>query len=1138
VWNLYGPTETTIWSAVERVAAGPGPVPVGRPIARTQLYVLDERLEPVPPGVAGALYIGGCGLSRGYLGRPGLTAEVFVPDHLGGVAGARLYRTGDLARYRADGRLEVLGRADAQVKVRGFRIELGEVEAALRGCAGVKAAAAAVREPRPGDPRLVGYVVAAEEPPSWPALRAALRDQLPEYMVPGTFVLLDALPLTPNGKVDRRALPTPGESRLEGDGFEAPSSPTARALAGMWAEVLGVERVGASDDFFDRGGHSLLATQLVSRIRRGFGVELPLRTVFEVPKLADLAGRIDDVRRTGADGLDTLSRTPRDGDLPLSFAQQRLWFLNQFEPDNASYNMHAGIRLRGLLDVAALETALGGLAERHEALRTTFDAAQGRARQVVHGHLDVPLSVVDSSGGDRDAQASDVRRRSDEEARRPFDLVRGPLLRAVLLRLSPEDHVLLLTMHHILSDGWSMGILIRDLAELYTAACSGRPAVLPELPVQYADFARWQRERLRGARLESELTYWKRQLAGLPPPLPLPLDRPRPGARSHRGAVRRFTVPDDLSQGVRALGRREGTTLFMTLLAGFQAQLHHYTGRTDVVLGTDVAGRTRPELEDMVGFFVNQLVLRSDLSGDPTFRDLLRRVRETALEAYAHQDLPFDKVVEALNPERDLGQTPLFQVKFVVQNAPLPPLSPAGLALSPLEVDGATAKFDLLLNMAEGERGLIGALEYATDVFDEATADRFVEDFQAVLRWAVADPGRRLGEVHAAMEAEDAARAGRRQRRLRDARAEAFARLGRRSPDGAGTAPMAAGEERRSAIPRRRATVSEDELTRIEPLRPDRRLPLVVRPGVGGLDLATWGTAHRTRLESLLLEHGAVLFRGFGVEDASGFEAVVGALAGAALEYRERSSPRTLVSQGVYTSTEYPASQQIFVHNENSYQHVWPLKIFFFCHTPAGQGGETPLSDVRRVYATIDPEVRERFRERKVLYVRNFGEAEGLGLSWPAVFQTRDRGAVEEYCRRAGIEVEWRGRRLRTRQRREAVARHPRTGDPVWFNHATVFHVSTLEPSVRAALIADLGEEELPSNSYYGDGAPIEPEVLDHLRAAYREATVVFPWEKGDVLMVDNMLAAHGREAYSGPRRILVSMAEPVGQDVLAGAGR
>ncbi|WP_164021357.1 non-ribosomal peptide synthetase, partial [Pyxidicoccus trucidator] len=728
----------------------PASIPIGTPITATQVYLLDPHGQPVPAGVPGELFIGGEGLARGYVRRPDLTAERFLPNPFSPTPGARMYRTGDLARWRHDGVLEFLGRTDFQVKIRGFRIELAEVEAALLAFPGVREAVALAREDVPGDKRLVGYLT-ADASLDLGALRAHLQGRLPEYMVPSALVRLDSFPLTANAKVDRKALPAP-ESRAELRAYVAPRTPTEQALASIWAEVLRVDKVGLQDSFFELGGHSLLATQLVARIRSAFNVELPLRALFEASSLEGLAARVDQAAQGAS--LPPLRPMPRkDAPLPLSFAQQRLWFLDQLQPGGIQYNMPTALRFDGALDVAAMERAFTELVRRHEALRTHFRDEGGTPVQLIAPPAPFHLPMVDlSSREDREAEA---RRLAMEEAGRAFDLTHGPLLRASLLRLSEQQHVLLLNVHHIVSDGWSMGVLVREMGMLYAACSSGQPSPLAELPVQYADYALWQRSWLHGDALAQQVSWWKQYLSGAPAHLELPTDFPRPPVLSPRGASVPVRLSRELSESLKALAQREGATPFMLLLASFQLLLSRYSGQDDVVVGTPIAGRRHAETEALIGFFVNTLVLRTHFDGQRTFQEVLAEVRKATLGAYEHQDVPFEKLVEELQPVRDLSRSALFQALFALQNAPVQDMPLPGLSLRPFEAeDTAAAKFELTLNLAESADGFGGSLQFSTDLFTQATAARMVRHLGALLEAAVTAPQTPVSALPLLSEAE------------------------------------------------------------------------------------------------------------------------------------------------------------------------------------------------------------------------------------------------------------------------------------------------------------------------------------------------------------------------------------------------
>ncbi|HEX3475167.1 MAG TPA: amino acid adenylation domain-containing protein, partial [Kofleriaceae bacterium] len=718
LYNQYGPTETHL--ATELALTGPPATwdalpPIGRPIANVRIYVLDGELQPAPIGVPGELYIAGAGVARGYIGRPELTAERFVADPF--VPGQTMYRTGDRARYLASGDLAFLGRSDDQVKVRGYRVEPGEIEAALGSHPAVRQAAVVARVAA-GDTRLIGYAACADGAVTAAELKHHLRAQLPDYMVPAVIALLPALPVTPNGKLDRRALPEPD---LPDPEYIAPRTAMERAVAEVWAPLLGVARIGATDNFFEAGGHSLLATQAVSRLRAALGVDLPVRALFEAPTVAELAARLEAATPASAElaAEPAIDRVSRGEPLALSFAQQRLWFLDQLEPGGFTYNVPVFLRLSGALDVAALTAALRRVVARHDILRTRFVAIAGEARQVIAGGLGVASGPEGDPESDIEIDvepvaAADVVERARREARRPFDLAAGPLIRTRLLRVGDGDHVLLLVLHHIVCDGWSIAILARELAAAYRAVQAAAP-LLPPPAVQYADFAAWQRAWLTGDRLAAQLAYWTEQLAGAPAALDLPTDRPRPAVRTTRGAAVTRVLGGELASAVRAVSRRAGATEFMTLLAAFVALLARYTGQDDIVVGSPIAGRTRRELDEMIGFFVNTLVLRVD-AGAPSFRALVQRVREVCLGAYAHQDLPFEQLVDALRPGRELDRTPLFQVMFAPHHAAVE-LDLPGVAASPLDVHPGMAKFDLTVLVHAGPEQIATLWEYNTDLF-------------------------------------------------------------------------------------------------------------------------------------------------------------------------------------------------------------------------------------------------------------------------------------------------------------------------------------------------------------------------------------------------------------------------------------
>jgi amino acid adenylation domain-containing protein len=750
VYNLYGPTEDTTYSTYTLVPRGES-VSIGRPLANSQAYVLDRNRKPAPLGVPGELYLAGDGLARGYYGRDDLTRERFVPNPFSAQPGARMYRTGDLCRYRLSGELDYLGRIDHQIKLRGFRIELGEIETVLDSHSGVRQTVVMAREDVPGDKRLVAYVVPSAEVADTVALvselKAGIAKKLPEFMMPAAFVVLDAMPLSPNGKINRSALPVPELSRDEAEAYVAPRTPLEEKLAESWSQVLRVSRIGIHDNFFALGGHSLLATQVVSRVRKWAKVELPLRAMFEAPTVAQLASRVEHLQTTEAP-LPPVKRVPRDRPLPLSFAQQRLWFLNQLEPDSPYYNIPMALRLKGEVHHEPLKKALNEIICRHEVLRTTYVLEGDKPVQVVNPHLTIDVPVLELTDVPAGQQEAKVRQLAIENGRHVFDLQVGPLMRADLLKLGETDHVLLLNFHHIANDGWSIWQFANELAPLYEAFREGKPPSLEELQVQYGDYAVWQQQWLQGDTIQRQLDYWTKQLAGAPETLELPTDHRRPAVLSLKGATEKAIFPKELTDQLNALGQRHGATLYMTLLAAYQVLLYRYARQEDIVVGSPIASRTRSEIEDLIGFFVNTLIMRTDLSGNPTFLELLERVRTTALGAYSNQDLPFEKLVEALQPERELGRIPLFQVWFVLQNAPRISLQLPGLELRSMDVHNGTSKFDLGLFTVEKPDGLYCTVEYSTDLFEAATIKHLLTHYRKLLESIVEAPDRKLSELN------------------------------------------------------------------------------------------------------------------------------------------------------------------------------------------------------------------------------------------------------------------------------------------------------------------------------------------------------------------------------------------------------
>ena len=749
-FNAYGPTESTICATIAACSEHTtGLPPIGHPVSHTQVYILDTHCGLVPTGIVGQLHIGGKGLARGYLKRTDLTADRFIPHPFSTEPGMRLYKTGDLARYLADGTIEFLGRIDQQVKVRGYRIELGEIEAVLGLHPAVQGCVVVVHEEQLDDKRLVAYVVSQDDTLDIDELRHYLKLRLPEYMLPGVFSVLEALPLTPNGKIDRNALSMlqPAGTIAE-DEYPAPHTPIEELLIDICQDILQLERVNIQDNFFEIGGHSLLGAQLISRIRLVLDIDIPIYNLFEAATIAAFCTFVETAFRSKAGvELPPLLSVERQGRIPLSFTQQRMWFLDQLQPGNAFYNVAAPFSIHEFLNVAALEQSLQEVIYRHEILRTTFIVLEEEPCQIIAPSLHIPFPLVDLHGLSNKVIRAELRRQAALSARQPFDLARGPLLRAWLFRMEMKEHMLLLTLHNSISDGWSRGIVMRELTALYQAFQAGEDPELPALPVQYADFAIWQRQWLQGETLAAQTSYWVQHLSHALACLELPMDHPRPSVQTYRGGHQTVSVSISLTRALKDLSQQEGVTLFMTVMATFLVLLSRYSGQEDIVIGTPVASRNLFELENLIGFFANTLALRTDLSGNPTFLELLQRVRKVALGAYTHQDMPFEKLVEIVQPERNLSYSPLFQVMFTLQDELSMARKSNWLAPAELEIDTKTAKFDLNLFLSNGVNGLEGVIEYNADLFESATITNLLQHWTTLLEGIITNPHEHLASL-------------------------------------------------------------------------------------------------------------------------------------------------------------------------------------------------------------------------------------------------------------------------------------------------------------------------------------------------------------------------------------------------------
>lgn len=1102
LYNLYGPTEAAIdvthWTCR---ADGNRRVPIGQPISGTTTWVLDEDMNLVPQGVAGELYLGGAGLARGYLERGSLTAERFVANPLG-ISGGRLYRTGDRVRWNAQGQLEYLGRLDHQVKIRGFRIELGEIEAQLLAQPEVREAAVLAKEGAAGG-RLIAYVSArAGCAIDALSLNERLARTLPDYMVPSNLVVLANLPLNTNGKVDRKALPDPGTSSSRE--YEEPRGESEKMLAQIWAEVLGVERVGRRDNFFELGGHSLMATMLTSRVRVSLGMDLPLRKIFEHPSLQAMAACLPDLSVQMVDEA-PLIPVDRTAYMSLSPAQQRLWLVERMAAGKGSaYNMAAALRLSGALDGARLHRTLNTIVARHEVLRTAYlENGDGDPVAVINEPTILHLPIKDLSRLAIDEQNSAVSNILAEFSARPFDLAHAPLVRALLLALSPTQHLLLLNVHHIAFDGWSSAVFVREFVAIYEALNSGAPPLSP-LAIQYADYAVWQSRKLL-ALSDRNKKFWCSYLDGAPA-ISTPLaDYRRPLSATGEGAALYRKISHDQVAAIHHLAREKGTSAFTVLLAAFTAFLHRCTCQNDLVIGTDVAGRDHPGLENLIGFFVNVVPLRSRFTPGTTFADWLQYTKDSTLSAFEHQEVPLDQIVDYAKVQRQRGIAPLLQVLFVMQNTPQARFEIPGLdiVISPAPV--TTSKFDMAIFVQENPDGIQIEWIYATHLYHRETMEKMMNTWNELLEQVVATPETPLqGNVSVAVE----------QNPDRS--------LTQGSP--AGMALAKAGKlDKLKTLARSGAAAAVNRAPiRTSFLAQDRQFPLVVEATSSDMDAVAWATAQRTFIENSLNQYAAVLFRNFGLRTPQDFEAFAEAIE-PELHGSYGDLPKKEGGRNIYQSTPYPERQMILYHNESSHLEHWPRKQWFFCEVPSRIGGATPIVDCREMLRRLPPQLVSRFEEKGLLYVRTFTPR--LDVSWRDFYKTDNPAEVEKQLSAAGMEWRWLDQdTLQTRSHSPAVIAHPLTSERVFFNQIQLHHPYCLEAGMRADLLDLVGAEKMPRQVYYGDGTPIDDQTVAEISECYEQCAVRFSWRQGDVALLDNMLVAHARDPFEGERKIVVAM--------------
>ncbi|MBC3366005.1 condensation domain-containing protein, partial [Pseudomonas sp. SWRI154] len=988
--------------------------------------------------------------------------------------------------------------------IRGFRIELGEIEARLLQQPAVREAAVLAQEGAGGQ-QLVAYVVAPALERSADTLREILKQHLPVYMIPAHWLFLDQLPLTPNGKLDSKALPGI-ESGLSQSDYAAPASELEQRIADIWQAVLEVERVGRNDHFFERGGHSLLATQAISRLRTLTTYPLSLRDLFDHPQLKALAavmsaGDEGTVRAGDSSQVRLKAHGPRQS-APLSLVQRRLWIAEQLAGGTSAYGMPMALRLCGELSVERLMSSFAEVTRRHAVLRTAYvQDDEGDPVALIADEVQLDFPLIDLSDLSPGAQQEHVAQATLDNARTPIDLEQAPLLRGRILRLGPTEHVLLYAMHHIISDGWSMGLLINELVQVYEASSRNESMPLAPLAVQYHDFALWQQALEEQGVLARQADYWKDRLDGYNGRLDLPLDNPRGPTASYAGDALQFELSAGLSAALRRVSSAAGVTLYSTLLASFQVLLHRLCAAQDLVVGADVAGREQPELERLIGFFVNVLPLRSRFVADATFGRFLAQTQDHLLGALEHQDLPFDQIVEASGVPRHKGMSPLLQVLFVMNNVPVRSRAMAGLSVEFLPALQTHSKFDMALFVDEEEGQLRGNWQFATGLFGHERIQYLIQAWTALLEQIVADQDIQLGAI--SMPVDNVATAAT-PANVPGPKADKLGKF-----------------LKRAATP---AARPRPALVRESLVAAPQRFPLMLEPGEPHLDVIEWIQQNRPLIEQKLAEHAGILFRGFALDGIQGFEAFAEAIQ-PGLYGQYGDLPKKEGGKNTYRSTPYPERKMILFHNESSHQDRWPRKQMFYCEQAAPVGGATPVVDCRLMYEKLPADLREKFEDKGLLYVRTFTDK--LDVSWQHFFKTEDRSEVEARCRAGGIQWRWLDNdELQTRTPGPAIITHPITGEKSFFNQVQLHHIYWLEPDVRQDLLSMYGLERMPRHVYYGDGTPIEDEVMARIGELYEACAVRFDWQKGDVILLDNMLVAHARDPFEGPRKIVVAMGD------------
>lgn len=1108
ILNHYGPTEGTVGSLTYEVPltlAG-GHIPIGKPLANTQAYVLDERLEPVACGVTGDLYIGGANLARGYRNSPARTAMSFLPNPFAGSPGSRIYKTGDRARQDVDGNIYFLGRKDQQIKVNGFRVEAGEVETAIKSIPGVRDCTVNLLKLGKTSDSLTAFIVIEDDAVSEASLRDQLAVRLPEYMIPASIEYVDTIPRLVNGKIDWVSLKEKKQLAEKRESVDKPITATEQVIAQIWSEELKLDDVSRKDDFFRVGGHSLQAVLVVYRICEKLEVELSVSALLSNSTLKDLASFVDTLLNKNDDSMsDSLVPQPRGAVIPISLAQERLWFLYQRDKCSTAYYMPSALEINGPLDIDIFERSVNGVMMRHESLRTTFNQNENGPCQVVH---DIPISgveIIDLRGMGEERKEIILKEHLESKVFRPLDLEKGPLFRVTLLRMEEERNVLVTCIHHILSDGWSQRILLNDLFIFYSDNITKNKQAPEPLPVQYADYAIWERKRMTPDVQNKEIKFWKRKLDNAPLVLRVPTDYPRTGQEKNERETCTFRIPHSVQSVLESFCQKKGFTLYNLLLFSFKILLSRYSSQTDVTVGTTVANRDNLALKNVVGFFINQLALRSQIDEGAQFDDSLLNESESVKEAFSNVNVPFSTIVQSIDFERIENITPVFQHLFVLQNIPGETFGVQNLEVTPLSlsnIDNQESKFDLTLMVGDDQAGLQALMIYNAGLFRKKTIERMGNHYINILKEIAVQPDITIKDIkmysQKEIEQQEKNKINRNQRKI------------------AGLANA------------RRRTVSlrNQEVVDRTTLSGEVSAPPIYTPLVSDVNLSQWIENRREDIDQDIGKFGGVVFRGFDGQGGDFFQ-IAKTVSGNSLMEEYGDLPKAGDRNCIYKSTPYPENQTIHFHNESSHLDKWPGRIMFSCVTPPETGGETAIVDCRAVYKSLDKKIIDLFDDYKVIYIRNFHNR--IDVSWKQFFNCETKNEVEEKCRHSRMDFDWKeGGVLETRKLCAAVRRHPTSGENVFFNQILLFHPACLDDATYEGLIGQFNEKDFPRNVCFGNGKKIDSGIIKEIMTVMDEHSYRHKWEQGDIVVLDNMLSAHARLPFKGERKIVVAIGSKI----------